>query len=30
MYDQITVTRTLMSVPADDALAVTRAIVQVL
>ena len=27
MYDQITVTRTLMSVPADDALAVTRAIV---
>lgn len=27
MYDHITVTRTLMSVPADDALAVTRAIV---
>lgn len=27
MYDQVTVTRTLMSVPADDALAVTRAIV---
>lgn len=27
MYDQITVTRTLMSVPADDALAVTRAVV---
>lgn len=27
MYDHITVTRTLMSVPADDALAVTRSIV---